>query len=480
MAGNEQLAENTALNAGSEITVDPNAGISEEEQREILAKINKIAEKNRRSLAQGGVEAGAGSTVRFKAKRSGGRFPLLVNLIAALLLAGGLLLLSGFQGKTDAQVREGTIVYDSAERALIEEIRKETASRIAAKESEIALVVSQLEGVDAELQELHSSNQELSAEQRAAEERLTSLQAEYLAGLATLQDERSQILEDSRDREAKLRAQMEARVRELAAASEQRDAELDAARIELERLSAEQEKSASIEAQMGGYFITLGDQIRANRLPAAAETLKTMRVFINTPAFQSLRSIQARKELYAQTINAMERMVEETRKNQAALVLAAAGQLTDEETEKTLASLREENARLQENVTELGKSFAAVNSQGSEQTRRLIDLQGEAAALRAERADLQRQSAELRQQSADLQQQNSALQASERQKNQDIASLQSSNANLTQTVSARDTEIRNLNTRITTLTSLNDSLQKSNNELTDLIQQQGQQSQPQE
>jgi chromosome segregation ATPase len=480
MAGNEQLAENTALNAGSEITFDPKAGISEEEQREILAKINNIAERNRRSLAQGGT----GGRVRFQAKRSGGRFPLLVNLIAALFLAGGLLLLSGFQGKTDAQVREGTVMYDSAERVLIEEIRKETASRIAAKESEIALVVSQLEGVDAELQVLHSSNQELSAEQRAAEERLTGLQTEYLAGLAALRDERSQILEDSRDREAKLRAQMEARIRELTAVSEQSEAELDAARSEMERISAEQEKAASIEAQMGGYFITLGDQIRANRLPAAAETLKTMRVFINTPAFQGLRSIQARKELYARTINAMEQMVEETRKNQAALVLAAAGQFTDEETEKTLAALREENARLQENVTELGKSFAAVNSQGSEQTQRLIDLQGEAASLRAERADLQRQTAELRQQSADLrqqsadlQQQNSALQASESQKNQDIASLQSSNANLTQTVSARDTEIRNLNTRIATLTSLNDSLQKSNNELTNLIQQQGQQPQ---
>jgi division protein CdvB (Snf7/Vps24/ESCRT-III family) len=33
-----------------EITFDSNSGISEEEQREILEKINGIAEKNRRSL----------------------------------------------------------------------------------------------------------------------------------------------------------------------------------------------------------------------------------------------------------------------------------------------------------------------------------------------------------------------------------------------------------------------------------------------
>ena len=191
------MTSNDSLGEDTEIILDLNSGISEEEQREILAKINGIAEKNRRSLSGGdssGGPAGAGSKMRFKAKKSGGRFPLLVNVIAAAILASGFLLLSSFQGKTDAQVREGTMVYNSAERALIEEIRKETASRIDAKESEIALVVSRLEGVDAELRELHSSNQELSVEQIAAEERLTSLQAEYLAGLATLQDERSQIL----------------------------------------------------------------------------------------------------------------------------------------------------------------------------------------------------------------------------------------------------------------------------------------------
>jgi chromosome segregation ATPase len=231
---------------------------------------------------------------------------------------------------------------------------------------------------------------------------------------------------------------------------------------------------------MGGYFITLNDQIRSNRLSTAAETLQTMRVFLNTPAFQGLRSIQTRKELYTQAINSIEKMVEESQKNQAALALAAVGQLTDGKTEMALAELREENARLEEAVGEKDKTIAAFSSQGTGLTQRLGELEADAATLRAENSVLQKQTAELRQQSADLQQRNSELQTSERQKNQEISSLQSNNANLTQTVTARENDIRNLNTRVNTLTSLNESLQKSNNELTSLIQQQGQPPPPQE
>jgi DNA repair exonuclease SbcCD ATPase subunit len=454
------------------VVFDANSGISEEEQREILAAINGIAESNRRSLSEAG---GAAAARRFRAKKSGGLFPLLVNAGAIALLAGGFFLLSSFQGKTDAQVREGAMVYNSAERALIDEIRKETASRIEAKENEISRIVSQLEGVDAELQGLHSSNQELTVEQRAAEQRLTALQDEYRAQLAAARDERSRILEDSRAREANLRAQLEARTRDLAVVAEQSATAVEIARAELERLSAEQGKAADVEAQLGGYFITLNDQIRANQLTAAAETLAAMRQFLDTPAFQSLRSIQARKELYAQTINSLEGMVEQSWNNQAALALAAVGRLPDAESEKAIAELREANSRLEETLTEKDKTIAAFSSQGSGLNQRLAKLESDAAGLRAEKSALERQSAGLQSRYSDLQAQNSELQAAAAQRNQELSTLQSSNTSLTQTVTTRDNEIRQLNSRITTLTSLNESLQKSNNELTSLIQQQGQQ-----
>jgi uncharacterized protein YoxC len=114
---------------GSGIVFDSKSGISEEEQREILAKINNIAEKNRLSLSEG---EGKSKKNRFKAKKSSGRFPIIVNIIAFTALAGGLALLIFTQGKTDARIRTGAKVYNSAERALIDEIRKETQNEASA------------------------------------------------------------------------------------------------------------------------------------------------------------------------------------------------------------------------------------------------------------------------------------------------------------------------------------------------------------
>jgi chromosome segregation ATPase len=393
MTDNGQLAEIDAGVPPDGIVFDRSSGISEEEQREIMLQINGIAEKNRRSFSEAaGPEGGAAaeSKSRFTAKKSGSLFPILVNAAAAAFFIGGFLLLSSFQEKTDIRVREGPVVYNSAERALIEEIRRETASRIAAKEQEIASIVSKLADVDMELQKLHSSNEELSAEQLAAEEQLTALKTEYHSSLAILQDERSLILEDARAREANLRAQLEARIRELAAASEQNEAALSSAQSELERLSAEQQTAASIEAQMAGYFALVNDRIRESEFTAAAETLGSMRGFLNTPAFQGIRSIQARKDLYAQAINAMEAIVEAAIKSQSAFSLSGA-----EAAETALAELQEKNAMLEESVTALSRTVEAASSQGSSLTRRLSELESQAAALRSTNADLEKRAVSL-------------------------------------------------------------------------------------
>jgi len=242
------------------IVFDANCGISEEEQREIFAQINNIAEKNRLSLAasaatasvDGGIPRGKGKKKkRFKAKKSGGLFPLVVNAAAIAALAGGFIALYAFQGKTDAEVREGAKVYNSAERTLIEELVSEQGA---------------------------------------------------------------------------------------------------AARGELEQLSREQTQTATIEAQMAALFANLSRAINANNLEEAAAIIRSMRDFLNTPAFQGLRSIQARKELYAQAINSFDTMIEELRRNQAAL---ASGIMSlDRSAEETFAQLQEKTAQLERDLAE--------------------------------------------------------------------------------------------------------------------------------
>jgi len=348
-----------------EIVFDSKCGISEEEQREIFAQINAIAEKNRRSLSTGADDSAAAVGLKenrkgakhglkraaersFKAKKSGGFFPLLVNIAAFAALAGGFFVLYTLQGKTDAQVREGTKVYNTAERALIETIRKETSSRLETKENEISVITSQLEDIDAQLRELHSSNQELSVEQKAAEEKLMSLQTEYRSALTSVQDERSRILEEARAREASLQSQLESRTRELALVSSQNAAIVDLAFSEMEQLSGEQNQTAIVEAQMGAFFANINNKINENRLDEAAEIVRSTRNFLNTPAFQGLRAIQARKEMYAQTINTFETLIEEMRRNQAAL--SSGVMPLDRSAEKTLADLKEENDLLKKTM----------------------------------------------------------------------------------------------------------------------------------
>lgn len=411
MTNNTEITPNkSGVAPGAGIVFDPNSGISEEEQREILAKINGIAEKNRRALAEGAA-AEAGKKRRFKAKKSGGLFPALVNTAALALLAGGFFLLSSFQGKTDAEAREGVKTYTSEERALIGEIRKETSSRIEEKENEISLMASRLEDVDTRLQSMHSMYNELTAEQQSTEKQLLSLQEEYRFSLAALRDERSRILEEARVKEATLQAQLEARTWELSSAAEQNAAAFGRAQGELDRLSREQEKAVLVEAELGAFFANLNGQIQAKYFAEAADTIQSMRNFLNTPAFQGLRSIQARKELYSQAIDAFEAMILQARKDEAAL--AASGKTSGGETESALAELREQYAALEQTLEEQNRTIKAFSSEGSGLARRLTEIGGQADALRSL---------------------NSALKTSADEKDKTIAALQSEKAGFEQTV----------------------------------------------
>jgi chromosome segregation ATPase len=447
--------DSDAVTKDDAITFDPKSGISEDEQKEILEKIDGITESRRRSLsatADAGeaaeVGGGKGKKNRFKAKKSGNLFPALVNAAAVIALVGGLFVLSSFQGKTDTQVRTGTKVYNSAERALIAEIRKETSSRLEAKENEIAQITTQLEGVDAELRGLYSSSGELTDEQRVTEARLKSLHEEYLASLAILQDERSRILEDARTREAVLQTQLENRTRELALTEEQSTAALELVRSELDRLSKEQAQAATVEARMGALFANLYGQLNENRLDEAAGTIQSMRNFLNTPAFQALRSIQARRELYTQSVNAFQAMLDEARRNRA--IIAGEMKPPDASAEEELADLRERVVELQQNLdavsqgsgatrnrlAELDKNNKALEASSKAKDRTISDLESKLTMQTRDTQTARQQTETVRQQAE------TARQQAETARQEATAAHQTEVAALTQTVEARETTIK--------------------------------------
>jgi chromosome segregation ATPase len=362
--------QNNSNTENGGIIFDINSGISEPEQREILAGIENITAANQLALAEEKPE--------FRVKRGGGAFPLIVNIAALLLLAGGVFLLYVFHNKDEAQIMQGRTVYNSAERVLIQEIRRETARELEEKEREISLIISKLTGVDAELQELYSNNQELNAEQHTVELNLQRLREEYRSNLGSLQTERSRILEASRAREASLRAQLEARIGGLTAAAEQSSADLAAARAEFERLAGDQERAEAIEAQLGAHFTQAAAQIRAGNFDSAAHTFTLMREFLNTPAFQSIRSIQMRKEWYLASIDAIEAL---------ASLQTGGAPVTDtgelDELAQTVADLQTQNA-------DLNRTLTAYTSQGSALNRRITEFETTISGLRTEISTQQR------------------------------------------------------------------------------------------
>jgi hypothetical protein len=130
---------------GNEVVFDSSSGISIEEQKEILTKINGIAEKRRRHLSQSADESAG-----LKAKNNSAFFPMLVNAVALLILCAGAWFIFVFNGKKDVQVRQGSGVYDLTEKALIEEIRKDSAmtelEQLSNEQEKVAAIDAQLAG----------------------------------------------------------------------------------------------------------------------------------------------------------------------------------------------------------------------------------------------------------------------------------------------------------------------------------------------
>ena len=428
-----------------DIIFDSKAGISVEEQKEILSKINGIAEKNRRALSESletkpGDKHGGKQII--KAKKNSAVFPLIVNIAAVVILAGGGFFLVSFNGKKDAQIKTGNAVYNYMEKALIEEIRRDTTAKIAAKESEITMISARLHEVDTELLQLFSSHQELTAEQLAAQEGLLALQNTYRVDLSNLKEERSQILEDSRSREAKLRVQLEERTKEFTAVQERTSGELDSARSELGRLTGEQERIASIDAQLSGSLPAVSALIQSGNYDQAALAVNNMRHLFNDSAFSNARAFQSKREFYSNAINFMELVINEGEKNSISFAI-------------TSQNLQSQNIQLEGTISEMQGAIESISANSENQIRRITELEQTVSSLRNTNSGLQVNVSSLRTA-------NAAFERSITELNSTIAGLRSANT-------TQQTTIGELNDTITDLRGRNTAQQTTIGDLNSTI-----------
>jgi len=412
------------MTSNDEVVFDTTSGISVEEQREIFSQINGIAEKNRRLLSQ----SVSSAKPEINAKKSGAFFPVAFNIAAIVIMLGGAFFIVSLNGKKDAQVRTGDAVYNLTERALIEEIRRESEVKIASKDQEIEAISSRLAEVDSRLARLFSDGQILNNDQLASQRDLLALQDTYRSGLAVLREERSQILEDYRSREAALRAQLEERTRDFAVSQTRSSGEPDSAVRELDRLASEQDRITAIDAQMAGGFASVNELVQNSRFDQAAQIVEGLRQLNNNNYVSSSRSFQSRREFYSQALHSMEAMINEMRKT------GGAGNGADLQQ----GELQERNARLEETAAQMQRTIDALNdtlnSGSTEQSLLLSQLEETVSSLRAA---------------------NSSLESTVAERNRTIASLESEKTALSQTAAelrsqneSKDQEIVRLNNRL--------------------------------
>ena len=122
------------------------AEISPEEREQVLKQIETAIAANRPTT-------GFDLSV-LKAEKRGLLFPLLINLAALVLIAAGVLFLFRFFELRKESITLRQTSYLSAEGTLIQALKRETESRLQAKEQEIASIQERLQRVDREREAL--------------------------------------------------------------------------------------------------------------------------------------------------------------------------------------------------------------------------------------------------------------------------------------------------------------------------------------
>jgi chromosome segregation ATPase len=361
------------------IVFDEESGISPEDQKEIIAALDKVVRESRIAVTP--------EVLKIQARKRGTLFPLLVNVSSIVLLVGvGLTFYLLFQ-RDETGLRGEVAVLATAEGRLIQELKKESEAQLLEKSREISQIQDRMQAIDRERQDLQSNmdaristreaelrralEAELAAEReklqrlgiaeadislriqelekrktdqyqqelagfrrQAAEERrkaeasLAALREEYQANLAQANQERAKVLEEARRREEDLRSQLDARTRAL-------EQETQAARQELGRVAEQREKEDLTAGQLVGFYTQVKGHIAGSRFDQALAGLATIREYLNDPKIAALPGMLRRRDVELFVVDSLASLVhgEMRREVEAeadtASLIAAAGSVTE-------------------------------------------------------------------------------------------------------------------------------------------------------
>ncbi len=346
--------------------VHADAGISEEDRQDVLKRIDKITSQNKIDLTD--------DHFNLTGIKSGGGFPLLVNICSVVFLAVILVVLGVvFKGDERSLVRE-SVEYASIEGQLIRELRRESQTRISEKDKEINDIesrIQELEGervsliessetrledrrseydqtlrneMDAERQRLENQgvsrqeidrllsaykaeletqfNSELNAYRQSLEEKrteietnLATLRNDYQQEIADLQSERQSLVSNFREQETSLRAQLEQRTRVFEESRTAAVEDLQSARQQLAQLEVQKQEVESIENQILGYYGRI--EVAINRLAwdEALAAINSAVQYLNQNSVLASNVVSARRPVDLFVLSSLRGYVEAERTN---------------------------------------------------------------------------------------------------------------------------------------------------------------------
>ncbi len=390
-----------------EFAFDPDSGISEEDQKDVLRQIERVATQNRMDVRP--------EEFAVKAAKRGILFPVLVNLVAVIALVGGLGALYFFFQKGETQLSRSETGTITAEGKLIETFKKESEARLLEKNQQINQIQDRLQQIDKQRQDLQAnmdskiqeresqlkasmaaeleaekarlqkqglsekdinsrlaaleaqrnaeSSRQLEAfraqaetDRQKADENLKALQAEFNSNLSKANLERQQVLDESKKREADLQAQLEQKTKE--AASTQASSQQALAAFQ-----SQKQQEDLVAGQLVGLYTVVKADISARDYPKALASLQAIRDYVTRADVAVLPAIQQRQDVDLFVVDSLSSYVQ-GQLSPAAMdtssLVAAAGQISEVRTAVSQADTQARAGNIAEAEVLYDKALAVI------------------------------------------------------------------------------------------------------------------------
>ncbi|WP_321990856.1 hypothetical protein [Marispirochaeta aestuarii] len=318
-------------------------------EQEIMAEMDSILEQNRLAITD--------ETLKFSALSSGARFPVILNLTAAvLMLVVGTGLFFLFNRGEASQVDPAGRI-SSAESRIISAVREESRQELARKEEEINSINRQLrqaqearvaliaetenELLRREAQLKEEMSRELEAERRRLlaagldqgdlderlsryreqqqgeyEEQLAAVNAELEARLEERSAELNQQMEEYRQALSSARTEQESIQERLATARDEAaravqeaGSDRSAAMARLETLNRQQGQKTFVEEHLLSMYDGVNTQLQRGEYREASLQLDRIEEFIKSPAAETIMVLNNRIEIEQFIVGSLRRLV---------------------------------------------------------------------------------------------------------------------------------------------------------------------------